>query len=174
MKKITLATLCFLLLFVSCKKNNSDDNYHVSFTVNGVGKTYTGHVLAHTEVNSGFTTLIILGANSATSFNDNMGIYIDNYPGGATISAGAFQDNATNYTLLSTYTNNAIDYEAGQSVAEDGVLYNVPIASHFKVNITSMDSHTARGTFSGEYYKDGDVHTTPLSITNGDFYVKFQ
>jgi len=175
MKKVFVIVSCILVLFTSCKKEKSD-NYHVSFSVNGVTKTYTGYVAAHTENVSGDIELIILGANTMTSFDDNIGIYINNYPGGGNIPAGEYRDNSTSFTVLSTYENIADgnSYESGQTVAENAIADNVTIANHFKVNITSMDSKTAKGTFSGDYYVDGDVHNQKITITNGDFYVKFQ
>ena len=127
------------------------------------------------DTTSGYYTLEILGANSSTSFNDYLGFYLDNFPAGGNITAGQYEDNSTSYTLLTTYANNGIDFEAGQSVAQDAVAYNVTIANHFKVNITAMDDKTAKGTFSGDYYEDGDVQSgTKLTITNGDFFVRFQ
>ena len=175
MKKICLILLLPAILFLSCKKE-SDDNYHVSFTVNGVAKTYTAHTLAHLQdLGGGDFELMILGATSSTSFNDYMGIYINNSPGGGTLQAGLYTDTSPNRILLSTYGNGALSYEAGHTVAENGVTYSVPIANHFKVNITELNTGgTARGTFSGDYYEDGDVHGTKVTITNGEFYVKFQ
>jgi len=175
MKKLSVITILFLLIFESCKKDDSEGNYHVSFTVDGVNKTYTGHVLAHTDTTAGYTTLTILGATSSFSFDDYLGIYLDNYPGGVNITPGQYEDNFTNFTLLTTYTNNSMEYEAGQTMADNAVAYNVTIAHHFKLNIISMDNNTIKGTFSGDYFQDGDVQSgTRLNITNGDFYVKFQ
>lgn len=175
MKKLSVIAIVFLLIFESCKKEDSEGNYHVSFTVDGVNKTYTGYVLAHTDTSAGYTTLTILGANSATSFDNNLGIYLDNYPGGMNITPGQYEDNFTDFTLLTTYTNNGVSYEAGQTMADNAVAYNVTIPNHFKLNIISMDNNTIKGTFSGDYFQDGDVQSgTRLNITNGDFYVKFQ
>ncbi|MGZ8554214.1 MAG: hypothetical protein ACXWV8_12450 [Chitinophagaceae bacterium] len=175
MKKFSVAIVFLFILLSSCKKDNSGEDYHVSFTVDGVSKTYTGHVLAHADTTSGYITLTILGANSASSFDNYIGIYLDNLPGGADINTGQYADNSAGFTLLTTYAVNGTEYEAGQSVAEDAIFYNVTIPNHFKVNISSMDGKTAKGTFSGDYYPDGNVQSgTKLNITNGDFYVKFQ
>lgn len=175
MKKFSVAVFSLFIVLSSCKKDKSDENYHVSFTVNGVNKTYTAFAVVHKETISGNTTLTIIGGNSPTSFDDNMGIYLDNSPTGADITTGQYEDNSATFTVLTTYTNGGTDYESGQSVAEDAVFYNVPIANHFKVIISSMDGNSAKGTFSGDYYADGDVQAgTKLTITNGDFYVKVQ
>jgi hypothetical protein len=174
MKKLFIAIVLFSILFVSCKKGN-DTNYHVTFTADGVNKSFTGHTFGHFETVGGFTTLSIVGATSSTSFDNYMGIYLDNSTGQGTIVAGQYDDTFTNFSLLSTYSINAVDHEAGQSVAADAVTYGVTIPNHFRVIITSMDDETIRGTFSGDFYKDGNVQTgTKISVTNGDFYVKLQ
>ena len=175
MKKTFLILLLPAILFLSCSKE-SDDNYHVSFTVNGVAKTYTGYPVAHLQdLGGGDFELMILGATTANSYDDYLGIYINNSPGGGTIQAGQYTDNMPNRVLLSTYGKGTSTWEAGHTVAEQAVFYNIPIANHFTVNITELNtSGVARGTFSGDYYPDGDVHGTKISITNGEFYVKFQ
>lgn len=173
MKKLCIV-IAIVLLF-SCKKEDTEANYHVSFTADGVNKTYTGHVLGHLDTTAGYVELTILGANAATSFDNYLGIYLNNYPGGNSIASGEYKDNVTNFTLLTTYANNGKEYEAGQTVAENAEQYNRPIANRFKVNITSLDGNTAKGTFSGDYYLEGDVQTgTKISVTNGDFFVKMQ
>lgn len=175
MKKISIIAICLLVILSSCKKENSGSNYHITFYADGVQKSYTGYAVFHKEDVSGDIELTILGAKTATSFDDYFGIYINNYPGGGNIPAGQYTDNSTDFTVLSTFQNGASkEYESGQSMAEDAAYYNIPIANHFKVNITSMDSKTAKGTFSGDYFLDGDVKSTKISITNGDFYVKYQ
>ena len=177
MKKIFFILLLPAILFLSCNKEKDlDESYHVSFTVNGVPKTYTVHTLAHLQdLGSGNSELTILGAASSTSYNDYLGIYINNSPGGGTIQAGQYQDNSSSRTILTTYENGGSEYEAGLTVAQEAVTYNVPIAKHFTVNITSLTTNgVAKGTFSGDYYMNGDVHSTKISITNGEFYVKFQ
>jgi hypothetical protein len=177
MKKLSALAISALILFSSCKKEGSgNDNYHVSFTVDGVSKSYTGYAIAHGDTTGSDIELTILGAKSVNSYDDYFGIYINNYPGGGNIPAGQYSDNSADFTVLSTFQNgsNGNEYEAGQTMADDAVYYNVPIANHFKVNIISMDGKTARGTFSGDYYQDGDIRSNKISITNGDFYVKFQ
>lgn len=176
MKKLTLIALVFAIIFSSCSKGHgNDDNFHVNFTLDGVNKSYTGHVVAHRDTTSGFYELTIIGATTATSFDDYMGIYINNDPSHANFALGNYPDNSTTFTVLTTHNKNGIEYEAGQSVAQDAVTYGVSIAHHFKVTITSIDNTTIRGTFSGDYYQGGDVQgTSKLNVTNGDFYAKFQ
>ena len=175
MKKVFHFLLLPTILFLSCSKE-TDENYHVSFTANGAAKTYTAHTLAHLQdAGGGNFELTILGAASSTSYDDYLGIYINNSPGGGAIQAGQYNDNTPDRIVLTTYENGGSAYEAGHTVADQAVIYNVPIANHFKVTISELTTNgVARGTFSGDYYKDGDVHSTKISITSGEFYVKFQ
>jgi hypothetical protein len=178
MKKLTILGLLVAISFVSCQKEkdrqDSDNNYHFSFTVDGVKKSYTGYIAAHTDTVSGYVSLTILGAPAVTSFDNYLGIYLDNVPNKGNITVGQYLDLGPNFNLITTYNLNGVEYESGQSVAEDAITDNITIANHFKLNITSMDKTTIRGTFSGDYFKDGDAKNgTKLNITNGDFYVKF-
>ena len=175
MKRFSVIPVLLLILLGACKKEKGDDNYHISFKVDGVNKTFTAHVLAHTDTTGAYIALTILGADSPTSFDNYMGIYLDNSPGNGNINAGQYLDNSANFSLITTFAKNGIEYKAGQSVAEDAVANSIIITNHFKVTITSMSNNTIRGTFSGDYYKDGNVQgALKLNITDGDFYVKFQ
>jgi hypothetical protein len=175
MKKLSLFAILIALLFVSCKKETEDTNYHVSFKKDGVNVNYTGVVLAHRDTSNGYVILTINGAHSINAPIEAMGIYIDNYPGSANIGAGQYLDNATSYTLLTTHEFGGASYEAGQTVAADGVQYNVPIAQHFKVTISEIDANTVKGTFGGDYYEDADVQNgNIIHITDGEFFAKFQ
>jgi hypothetical protein len=180
MKKLIGFALLTVIILVSCAKEKGrqqgqqDNNYHFNFTVNGTKKSFTGYIAAHTDTTNGFVELMILGAPAVTSYDNYLGLYLSNDPAKGNIGTGQYLDNSTNYTLLTTYEISAVPYEAGQSVAEDAVTDNVTIANHFKLNITSMDKNTIRGTFSGDYFQDGSAKNgTKLSITDGDFYVKF-
>lgn len=173
MKKIISIAIISIIAFTSCKKGSSGSNkYHVSFTVNGTNKVFTGYVAAHFDTTLNTVSLTVLGADSSTAFDNYFGFYLDNYTGGAPIISGQYTDAMTNYTLLSNYTVNGVEHDAGQTVASEAVINNVTIANHFKATITSITSTTVSGTFSGDFYQDGDVvNGTKLTITNGDFYV---
>lgn len=176
MKRLTLTAFLFIILFSACKKeHNTEDNFHVNFTQDGVSKSFTGHVVAHRDTVGNYYSLTIIGANTATSFDNYMSIYIDNDPVHGSFTTGEYPDNSPSFSVLSTYTVNSIEHESGQSVALDAAANGITLAHHFKVIITSIDNNTIRGTFSGDYYKNGDTHSAvKFNITNGDFYAKFQ
>lgn len=175
MKRNHLFVFLVLSLLVGCKKESEDEEYYLSFMANGVEKRYTGYVTAGEEVTAGYTTLIVVGSVSATSTNDNLGIYINNDPGLRGIGTGEYTDASTNFTVLTTHARNGFDYEAGQTVAMDAVYYGVTIPNRFKVTITQRDGDKIRGTFSGDYYEDGDVRFgEKITITNGQFYARLQ
>lgn len=174
MKKHLIIALIALVIVASCNKEN-DTDYYLRFKANGVDKSLSGYVFAHKETTGGFTSLTILGATSATTFTDYLGLYLDNTPNSSTVfTTGTYGDVSANYSLLSTYTSNSPDYEAGEEVASEAALHSVTI-NHLQLTITSMDNETISGTFSGDYYEDGNVQTgTKISITNGEFNAKFQ
>ncbi len=171
MKKILYLPL-ILLCFISCSKN-SDNEYYVSFSANGVNKKYTGHTFFHIEVSGTDKELQMVGATSAMSFDDYLGIYINNYPGSGNITTGEYTDLSTSFTVLATYENGGVAYEAGETLAQDAASAGVTI-NHFKVNITQINDETIRGTFSGDFYDEADVTKSKVTITNGEFFVKYQ
>lgn len=177
MRKIISILVVIFIAFTSCKKSSSSGSqqYHVSYTVNGVNKTYTGYVAAHLNSANSTISLTVFGADSDTSTTNYIGFYLDNYSGGGSIAAGQYVDTMTNYTLLGNYTANGIESDAGQSIASDAESNSITIANHFKVNITSITSAVISGTFSGDFYQYGDVtNGAKVTITNGEFYAMFQ
>ena len=62
-----------------------------------------------------------------------LAIIINNYPAIKPITVGQYEDNTTEFTLLTTYARDTQEFETGQSVYEDGITYNVPIVNHFNL-----------------------------------------
>jgi hypothetical protein len=175
MKRNHLFVLLLLAVLAGCKKESEEEEYFLSFMANGAEKRYTAYVTAGEEVTAGYTTLIILGSVSATATNDYLGIYINNDPGLRGIGTGEYTDASTNFTVLTTHARNGLDYEAGQTVVMDATYYGVTIPNRFKVTITQRSGDKIRGTFSGDYYEDGDVRFgEKITITNGEFHAKLQ
>lgn len=175
MKKIHLLALLLLVIaFGGCSKTSGDD-YFVSFSVNGTNQKFTGYVAAHKEQSGAVIELTMVGATSAVNDDNYFGIYLNNYPGWTDFVTGEYNDASTNFTVLATYGKNGIDYEAGQTVAQEAAANGVILVNRFKVTITSISAESVKGTFSGDFYEDGDVVSGgKFTITNGEFHAKFQ
>jgi hypothetical protein len=66
-----------------------------------------------------------------------------------------------------------MNYLAGTSIYQDQVYYNVTPGQHFVGTITSITDEGIRGSFSGDFYADGDVEQGNLiHVTEGEFYVR--
>jgi hypothetical protein len=176
MQRLTATALLILFSFLSCKKGNDkeDTNFHLSFKVDGASKIYNGNLLAYTILDGEYTTLAICGTPPNTSFDVNLGLYISNFPSKGNIASGQYSDTDTNFYILSKYEVNSVAHAAGHSVVWDANADNVTIANHLKINITSMDKNTIRGTFSGDYFLGYAKNGKKISITDGDFYIKLE
>ena len=64
-------------------------------------------------------------------------------------------------------------YVGGTSITQ-AASYSAPLVNHMKIVITAMDSATAKGTFSGDLFLNGDFTAAKKTVTSGDFYAKFQ
>lgn len=173
MKKISILSLVLIGLFLSCKKSNSgpSSSYHMTATVNGTAKTFNIGTIA-TKITNGNVTLITITGFGSTTTGEALTVTIDNGFGASTIGAGTYSDTTAKFDVGGTYLISAgQQFVAGTSVVQT---MGAVITNHLKLIITAMDSQTIRGTFSGDYYYNGDPTSSKKTITNGDFYAKFQ
>ena len=172
----------FNLLFISCvltscnKERSTNDNneaFHVTCTVDVTPMTLNGYVFCHYEWSAGYKAVTINGATGLSSTAASVGFVITNVPGRDSINMGIYTDASTNFEVLASYAPNIsnIGYDAGTTVFNDAKLIGATITNHFVVKITSLNNQTARGTFSGDFYYDGDPSGAKKTITNGEFYV---
>jgi len=175
MKKNLFLATALVVAFASCKKSNSTpDSPHITFTVDGTSKTFNTGLTANKYVGSqesiiiaGLTSLtggeaftLILGASGSNSITVKTYVYTDaGFSFDATYASGV--GGSTNYEAGSTFSQSAS--HIGQTVTNNMVLH-----------ITAIDAVSIKGTFSGDFYLDGDATQSKKSITNGDFYAKFQ
>jgi len=174
MKKLSLILLAFACTFISCKKDK--DSYYFRCNIDGTARTFNFSTYAHKETENGLTGYGTGGFATASMDGDWIGIWIDNDPSTDDIVAGVYEDSSPDFSVLGTFTDGAagIDYESGTSIYEDAITYGHTIANHFKVTIQSIDGKTIKGTFSGDFYPNGNLDGTKKSITNGEFYLKWQ
>jgi len=163
----------------SCSKSDDGGNYHITCTIDGAATSFNTAALAHIDVDPSGPgrDIIVHGLTGAGTTAGTFGFALTNLPGYDSIKAGVYPDTQTKYEVLASYSGNASladDYEAGTSTYQEAIRAGNTIANHFTVTITSFTAQTVRGTFSGDFYFNGDAKGPKKSITNGDFYVKLQ
>jgi hypothetical protein len=175
MKRTLFPFIILALFLVSCSKEKSGNTYYFNFKANGQTVKFTGYIAAGWGVDNGFKTLTILGAPNASASNDYLGLYLANYPGNNEITTGMYRDTAHQYLFLSTYAQDGIDYESGQTLADEAETNSITLANPLKLTISSLTSNSVQGTFEGDYYVDADpVNGQKVTITEGKFNVKIQ
>lgn len=166
-------------IFASCSKGDSGGTYHITCTIDGASTSFNTAALAHidAEPSGPGRDIIIHGLTGASATAGTFGFALNNNPGNDSIKAGVYPDTQTRYEVLASYSDNASspdDYESGTSNYQEAVRAGVTLTNHFTVTITSLTAQSVKGTFSGDFYFNGDVKGRKKSITNGDFYVKLQ
>ena len=173
MKKILLFLSLAAIAFSSCHKDKKDDNYYFSFKADGQDVSFTGYIVAARGTDSIYKTLTILGATSATGTGDYLGIYLANSPGLQEFTTGSYHDVDNQNLLLTTYGRNSLEYEAGETLAEEAAANSIPLAHNFTLTITALTNKVVEGTFSGDYYIDADpVNGDMVSISEGKFRLR--
>ena len=175
MKKILVLSLLAVVLFTGCSKDKTESTYFVKFLADGTQKAFSAFTFGHIENVGGFTELSIMGANNSSADDNYIGIQIHNYPGLLPVITGAYEDSSPDFTLFAMYGVNDVEHNAGKTESEDALLYNIPNHQRLRVTITEITSTNIRGTFSGDYYENGDVQFgNKVRITNGEFNVRVQ
>src|SRR5579871_4094197 len=174
MKRIVLVLfISAIAIFIfSCKKSGSSPSYHITATVGGTNKTFNVSAFAiDTNYGGGAYEIELLGATSASASTGFFSLDIANvYPANKTLVAGNYSDTSSDFTLSADYYSdypNGTDYSAGNGVASYAASIPATITNHFKVTITGISSTEIKGTFSGDFFPDGDPTQTPVTIING-------
>ncbi|MGZ8558968.1 MAG: hypothetical protein ACXWWC_11565 [Chitinophagaceae bacterium] len=99
-----------------------------------------------------------------------------NLPSGDDIIAADYPETYTDFEIVTTYKPDqaSLGFEAGTSFLEEANMAGVTNSNHFKVTITAINSETLKGTFSRDFYEDGDPRAAKKTISNGSFHIKFQ
>jgi len=92
---------------------------------------------------------------------------------GKLFAAGTYTDDMDEVGMQAVYTLGAAkQYYAGSAMAAEAASQQITIKNHLKIVITSIDTKTVKGTFSGDMFDSGTVTATPTSMANGDFYAQ--
>jgi hypothetical protein len=142
-------------------------------SIDGTSKSFNIAVVA-TRQSTGNTTVVdIVGVLSPIT-GESMNLTITN-SNNTPIKAGVYTDTTAGFDLEAIYTANAsIIYNAGNAVNAAAKVSGATIANHFKLVITSIDSASVSGTFSGDFYLASIVPGTTKSVTSGDFSAQFK
>jgi hypothetical protein len=177
-KKTILFSALFLCLFASCKKSNSNSsnsNYHFTATVDGKAQTFNVSPLATQLTAYGVTTVAIEGFTGTGTATQAfiLGVTSD-LASSFTFHTGAYSDTTVGYSLTGSFTTSGAQaYASGTSVTGEASSAGVSV-NHLKITITSLDSTAVKGTFSGDFFFEGDLTGTKQTITNGDFFVPWK
>jgi hypothetical protein len=173
MKKILLS-MALISVFMSCKKSNSSSGPHMTANVGGTAKTFNTSVLA-TKLGSGGAMAITVAGFASSNKTEAFTLQLDNLSSGDAITAKTYADTSSGYNITCTYINSSLGQYIGNNVTwNDALAVGVTVKNHTKVVITSIDSTSISGTFSGDLFPNADVSQTPTTVTSGDFYAKFQ
>ena len=176
MKKFFIPLIALISLSVSCKKSSSSSpSYSFSATVAGTAKNFNAAPpVATTTTVGGVTSITITGVLSAST-GESIILLLDNSNGGGPIVARTYADTSTVFDMSATYfVNLSTQFEAGSSVESLAAGASIPITNHFKLVITSINSTAIQGTFTGDFFSNGDPTAAVKTITNGAFYAQFQ
>ena len=163
------------ILFFSCKKDKADESFHLSCKIDGQTASFNTASFAGHLTNEAGTGFTFGGLTAATASGDALGFVIIDMGATEKLGAGTYADSSTKFEILTTFTTGADGhaYEAGSTVFQQ-TNESSDIANHLKVSITSVTNETVRGTFSGDFFLEGDPTGAKKTITNGDFYLKLQ
>ena len=104
-----------------------------------------------------------------------MSVSITNTPSGKPIIAGTYTDTSSQFAIIGLYRlNTTTQYVNSTNLAQAAFAAGTPLVNHLKIVITSIDSATIKGTFSGDLFFNGDFTAARKTVTSGDFFVKFQ
>jgi hypothetical protein len=173
MKRI-LFICTVLFIFSACKKSDTNSAYELKCTIDGVVRTFNVQSIAGRPSANGLQAITVGGMAKAGN-EESFGFIIINDPSKKPIVTGTYQDNTTEFEILANHSmgQNGPDYLAGTEVRKEFNMAGATIQNPFKVTITSMTNESIRGTFSGDFYLEGQPGQTKRTISNGVFNLKF-
>ena len=168
LKKLSFFCVLSLCVFASCKKSGgSSSNYHFTATVDGQSQSFNTSPLAVKVTNSGVSLIAFEGFAGNQSNPQVMAISWTSFTVGQNLVVGNYSDTSSKYDLGGNYNPSiSVSYVGGGGIVTGG--------THMKLTISSLDSTAVRGTFSGDFYLNGDPSSPKKTVTNGDFYVPWK
>ena len=171
---LLFGTIC--LAFTSCKKDDAQKKkFYMVCKIDGVKTEFSASTTGHMIWDGGYKEVSIAGTADVTTNPLYMGLNISNMPSQDSIVEGVYADTSVRFSVDGSYgkLDLSMNYMAGTSIYQDQVYYKVTPGQHFVGTITSITDEGIRGSFSGDFYADGDVEQGNLiHVTEGEFYVR--
>lgn len=177
MLRILALSMIGLVLCSSCQKETSkvvDTNYHITCKIDGQAASFNVGATAYQIDSLGQTIIALGGADSANTNPKVVSLVIAALQPGAAITAREYSDTSSVYGIGSDYIvqTGIEEYQAGYDLPALAQQNNITLANHLKITIKEITDITIRGSFSGDYYLNGDINSSKKTLTNGDFFVK--
>jgi len=146
----------------------------VTATIDGKAVKFNVNAIADKIAVPGVTSLNITGFVTNSPTGETIALSVSNvYGRPQPIKVGTYSDTSTLYDVSGSYQTSLTDsYAAGTTVFQFNGSASPAVVNHFKLVITSLDSNSVKGTFSGDFFSGGGTDQPKKTITNGDFYVK--
>jgi hypothetical protein len=144
--------------------------------MDGVAKSFNNAVGADTLNVGGINSIDISGfTNNVNKETLHLNISNRYSEPGLPIVAGSYSDTSSGFDLSAYYLlvvseDSTVQYGAGTSLAGLGD----PIVNHLTIVITAIAGGHISGTFSGDYFLNGDPKAIKKTITGGVFYAPLQ
>lgn len=158
----------------ACSKDYSfekTEGYHLIAAIDGVQVAFSTNSVHHTDPGNGH--LYISGSSQldANGRYFNLGFQI-NSPD-KKITLREYTDSDSDADVFGQVTeNNQVSYVIGDSLVARAKANGIIIINHFKVTVTELTKKAVRGTFSGDFYEDGNPGGAIKKITNGKFFLR--
>ena len=161
--------------FSSCSKSTTGPYYHITCSVNDTPRTFNANAFAFNEGDSIGPQIVVSGMTDHTFTSGSISFAITQDSAAHPIATGIYTDTSTLFQLDGSYTPNSTMaiYEAGTEFANEASAAGVFILDHLTIIVTSISTEEIQGTFSGDFYRNGNPALPIETITDGDFYIRF-
>jgi hypothetical protein len=170
--------LVSIIFITSCTKEYSFEKqkqevYFITCKVDGVLKEYFNCLAGdHTDPSNG--NLSIYGAAPLTNSNNPGFFALEIASHTQVVTEGEYADSTTGFQAHSVYVDSVSNevYVSGSNLQIAAAGSGITIPDHLKITVTELGEFTVRGTFSGDFYLNGDISGKMIKITDGLFYLK--
>jgi len=165
MQKILLVAACALFIFLSCSKG-APRTYTITADIDGVTESFNTNIVVSNGGNLGIYEITAKGFQNNSSSANGMLLTLDD---ANPISTGTYiLSTAFSTKAAGVYYIQPINIEYGGYTSASG-------ADVTTITVTSIDSASMQGTFSGQLLlATGNSAVAKRTVTNGKFNIALQ